>query len=422
MKALLAASLGVAVVALVFPACAEPPPPANLGPPSTLRSPFTGYESPHYKNPSAWLCLPGRADACADDLDATELLPDGSRALAQDRRLAGADDVDCFYVYPTVDMTLFPGNHTDFSSTESMARATVAQAARFRDTCRLFVPLYRQVTLGTYFRSPEAREPYLAVATSDVVDAFVHYMATYNGGRKVVLIGHSQGAEMVTRLLRRFFDDDPAMRDRLVLAMPIGGHLDVKEGSTVGGTFAHIPVCTRAGEMGCVVGYRSFAAGANVEPDAEAPAPGLVRVCVNPAELDNGPGKPFSRAFFPLRDDSRQRMRGVDGITTPFVVLRDFYSGSCHAGPGFVRYLSVSTTPPPGDVRVSPVDFSSIWLRGKLGLHILDFQLAQGDLVDLVAHRVAALRAGAPSMAPEAGRVVRSASTPSLRGPIPLTR
>ena len=36
-----------------------------------------------------------------------------------------------------------------------------------------------------------------------VVDAFLHYMGQYNRGRKVVLLGHSQGAQMIVRLLQR---------------------------------------------------------------------------------------------------------------------------------------------------------------------------------------------------------------------------
>ena len=173
------------------------------------------------------------------------------------------------------------------------------------------------------------RDRYLAVAASDVMDAFVHYMATYNGGRKIVLIGHSQGAEMVSRLLKRYFDDDPAMRERLLLALPLGGHIEVPPGETTGGTFAHIPVCTRTGETGCVVGYRSFVAGMNVEPGFDPPTPGRESVCVDPVALDGHAGQPFSRAFIPIFNEAHFSMTGVEGVTTPFVMLRDFYRGAC---------------------------------------------------------------------------------------------
>ena len=41
------------------------------------------------------------------------------------------------------------------------------------------------------------------------------------------------------------------------------------------------------------------------------------------------------------------------------------------------------------DARVSPIDLSSFWLRGRMGLHLLDLQFAQGDLIDMVARRAA---------------------------------
>ena len=45
----------------------------------------------------------------------------------------------------------------------------------------------------------------------------------------------------------------------------------------------------------------------------------------------------------------------------------------------------------PGDVRASPVNLDrSLW-RTRLGLHILDFQLTQGDLIQIVRRKVAAM-------------------------------
>ncbi len=389
-----ACGLVVAAGAVAFVAtsgCAKTPAPASPGPPPGLGSPFTGYASAHYKDPRSWLCLPGRDDACAANLDATELLPDGARVVVRDSPTPskGADKVDCFYVYPTVDLSLAPANHTSFADLGPMTRTTIAQAARFRTTCRLFAPLYRQATIGSYLRAPDVREGYLAVAASDVMDAFAHYLATYNEGRKIVLIGHSQGAEMVSRLLKRYFDDDPAMRERLLLALPIGGHIEVPTGETTGGTFAHIPVCTGKGETGCVVGYHSFIAGTNIEPGFDPPTAGRESVCVDPVALDGHAGQPYSRAF--IFNDTRFSMASVEGVTTPFVMLRDFYRGTCTKGPGGADYAAVSTAPGPNDVRESPVNMSSRWFRGKLGLHIFDFQFAQGDLVDLVARRAAAL-------------------------------
>jgi hypothetical protein len=383
-----------ALAALALLSCAHAPLRPAPGPPQDLKSPFTGFESAHYKDPSTWLCLPGRLDACGADLDATELHADGTRVTVRDTPAPGADKVDCFYVYPTVDLSLAPANHDSFSDLSPMTHATVAQAARFRNVCSLYVPLYRQVTIGTYLRgggAPSAREPYMAVAESDVVDAFLHYMGQWNAGHKIVLIGHSQGAEMTTRLLKRLFDNDPVMRDRLLLAMPIGGAVEVPKGRTVGGSFAHIPVCAQALETSCIVAYRSYAAGGQVRAGLSTPAPGNETVCVNPAELAKGGPRLFTRAFIPAGPGVRQFLHGIDNVATPFVLLRDFYEGHCIEGDAGYRYLVVAPAPTLEDKRVSPIDFGDRRLHGVLGLHILDFQFPQGDLLDLVAQRAARL-------------------------------
>jgi len=350
--------------------------------PSDLRSPFTGYESAQYAKGEKWLCLPGRADTCNRDLTATEIRADGSRAVMP-QAVAPNAAVDCFYVYPTVDQRLLVAtNHEDFSDLSAIARVTVAQAALFGQVCSLYVPLYRQVTLGTYLRRESLREEGLAVAFSDVADAFLHYMSHYNRGRKVVLLGHSQGAEMVKRLIQRFFDDDPAMRERLLLAVPIGGDFDVPLGRTTGGTFRNVPVCTKEGEVGCVVAFRSHREDSDV-PSPQRVPPDSRAVCVNPGNVAEDGGRGPLRAFFPRLE----RLAGVEGVTTPYVYYRDLYTGRCVDGPKGTRTLEISETNEPGGQRKSPIDLST-WMWGtRMGTHIADFQFAQGDLVEMVRAR-----------------------------------
>ena len=356
---------------------------------------------------ATWLCRPDLpTDPCrAADLTATELRPDGSRVLVA-HHPAAHPAADCFYVYPTVDLELVPGNHQDLGDVRKMRATTIAQAARFTEACTLWVPLYRQVTLGTYLQPKDTLERGLAVAFADVERAFAEYLSRADRSRKIVLIGHSQGAEMVVRLLRRFFDDDPAMRARLLLAMPIGGDVDVLAGDTRGGTTKNIPACTRPDETGCIVAYRTYAAGERVEPDRWAPPAGRETVCVDPSAIDRAtpstpstpttPSTPaahrLSRTYFAVWPELRGFMHGIEDVTTPFVMLRDFYGARCVRGPDGYAWLEVSGAPAAGDARRSPVELRDRRFRiGKLGLHILDMQLAQGDLVEMVARRVTAL-------------------------------
>jgi hypothetical protein len=375
----------VALAALLG-GCAVPP--RSPEPPPGLASPFTGYESARYRDPRWWLCMPDRQDACAGNLDATELRPDGTRVEVRDTVRPGRDDVDCFYVYPTVDVRLWPASHEDFGDLRAMTYATVVQAARLRSVCRLYVPLYRQTTIGAYLWGDAERAPYRDVAVSDVVDAFLEYMGQYNQGRKIVLIGHSQGGEMVVELLKRFFDHDPAMRERLLLAMPIGWPVEVLPGKTVGGTFDTLPICTEHGQTGCVVAYRSYEAGRAATSGRATPHEGRESACVEPSVLAHGTHV-MTRSFFPVpgwygMPGWALSLEGEGEVRTPFVMVRGVYEGRCVSrGDGF-RYMAVQLREGPG-IAPTPMDLKTWWLHGQLGYHLFDMHLEAGDLMDLIA-------------------------------------
>jgi pimeloyl-ACP methyl ester carboxylesterase len=346
--------------------------------------------------------MPGRHDACAANLDATDLLPDGTNVEVTDTVAPGADQVDCFYVYPTVDLRPWAASHENFADLGAISATAIMQAARFRNVCRLYVPLYRQTTIGAYLAGDTARAPYREVAVSDVVDAFLQYMGQYNGGRKIVLLGHSQGGEMVVALLQKLFDHDPLMRERLLLAMPIGWPIEVEPGKATGGTFETIPVCSAPGQTACVVAYRSYDAHATAKIGRARPTPGRQSVCVEPSRLAHGTTT-MSRSFFGVPGwfglpGAVFGLQGTGTVKTPFVMVRDAYEGTCVDGANGFRYLAVSVK----DGRSSPIDLDRWWLHGELGLHILDMQLEAGDLLDLVAERAKALAPATPAPPPTA--------------------
>jgi pimeloyl-ACP methyl ester carboxylesterase len=369
--------------AVIVSACARPADVAVANPAAVNMPPA------HYERPEMWLCRPDLpTDVCRGDLDATELRRDGSRVVVPFVP-ATMPNVDCFYVYPTVDMAMVPGNHTDFTDTTRMRDATRAQAARFGAACRVIAPLYRQITFDTYLVPREEREPRLKAAFADVLDAFRWYLAHLNEGRRIVLIGHSQGAEMVVRLLLALFDGDARMRARLLVAMPIGGDVQVEEGSATGGTFRNIPLCTSVEELGCIVAFNTFLPEGVARPWPDPSGAGRRTACVNPADVGGAAKHQLSGAAFLVTSPFTGAVFAYTGATTPFVVLRDFYSVWCVDRADGRRYLAVEATPGPGDVRESPVDLSrSIW-RSRLGLHVLDVQFAQEDLVHLVEQKAA---------------------------------
>jgi hypothetical protein len=364
-------------------ACAHPAPVAP-----TSESPAPGPLN--YERSESWLCRPDLAsDACRGDLDATELRPDGSRVVVP-FVAAAQPKVDCFYVYPTVDMELVAGNHTDFSDTGQIVETARAQVARFGEVCRIFAPLYKQMTIGTYFSADADHERRFQVAFDDVSAAFRWYLAHADANRRIVLVGHSQGAQMIERLLRTMFDGDPALRSRLLVAMPIGGDVAVAAGSPKGGTFQNIPLCTAEDELGCVVAYNTFRPAGVRRPWPGPPPAGDRSACVNPGDVATGGKHSLSMAVFATHSRYRDDMPGAAWAKTPFIALPGFYDAWCTDGQDGFRFLAVEEAHRPGDVRQSPIDLTTALWRTKLGLHLLDMQFAQGDLVRLIERKVAA--------------------------------
>jgi len=250
-----------------------------------------------------------------------------------------------------------------------------AQAARFASTCRLFVPLYRQLTVnalltGKYF-DPAAQ----ALAAADVRDAWRNYLAHDNDGRGVVLIGHSQGAMALTRLIKTEIEPNDAVRRRLVSALLLGGRVTTAAGSDVGGDFAKIPACRHAAQTGCVVAWSSFASPPPSNAFFGVAPPGREAMCTDPAALDGHTS--LLHPYLPS-----DRVPGA-GSATGFVAYPNSITGACRHR-GAATWLQVTRVP--GSAIPTPKqDLGPQW-----GLHAGDVSLALGDLVEIVAKQAAA--------------------------------
>lgn len=348
-----------------------------------------------YDDPALWLCHPDKApadDAClGSDLTMTELLPDGSTALVE-HEVAADPAFDCFYVYPTVDLRLTPGQTENFNDIDQELDPLLNQAARLTSMCRVFAPLYHQVTIGT-FQSPEA-PALLDAAYQDVKAAFDSYLARHADERPLVILGHSQGTYMTTRLVQEVVEPDPALRGRLLAAVLLGGGVSVPPGQLVGGTFAELPLCSAPDELGCVLAWRTYAAELPPAPGNQSPdLPGNDVACTNPAALDGSPA-PARGAIFPTFTHQELVFPKIDfgqPIDTPFVLLRDFYRFSCEADSDGLHFLAIAPDPAPGDLRSDPIDVHAPLLGPEfLGLHVFDYNYAAQDILALIAAKAAA--------------------------------
>ena len=332
-----------------------------------------------------WLCRPGETDdPCRSDLTTTVVGPGGVTRI---ERLSPSarPAVDCFYVYPTVS-----GQATVNANLAIDPRLQVvafAQVARFSQMCRVFAPVYRQITLTALDHTSRITRAAALVAYNSVLRAFRDYLAHYNDGRGIVLIGHSQGAAILTRLVARQVDAVPAVRRRLVSALLLGGNVTNVD-------FAHIPACTSTTQTGCVVAYSSFtskpSAGSQFgRTTSDAGVPLLSHspsahdhvLCVNPASPSGG--RALLHPAVPSLVMAFLGGRGLPSISTPWVALPDRYESECESS-GDATWLQV--TP----VRPGTVPALARLQDPAIGLHILDVNIALDDLVRLARTQAAA--------------------------------
>jgi hypothetical protein len=343
---------------------------------------------------TVWLCRPGLADdPCTADLTATRIPAQGKRTVVS-ASSATSSPYDCFYVYPTVSNQKTANSNLSVEPAE--IGAAVSQASRFSSVCQVWAPMYRQRTSASLAlglgNDPTADE----IAYQSLLAAWNDYLTNLNDGRPVVFIGHSQGAAMLIRLLAAQVDPDPTLRGRMVSAIILGGNVTVSTGQSVGATFAHLPLCTKATMTGCVIAYSSFPA--EPPPDADFGRPGqgvslqsgqtdttgLSVACVNPAALAGG-----SAALSPYFVASTASPSPPVG--TPWVTYPDLYSARCRTAGG-ATWLQVSVTKRSGDHR--PVVTET--LGPSWGFHVDDVNLALGNLVaDVAAEEAAYHRANA---------------------------
>jgi hypothetical protein len=337
-----------------------------------------GRDSVARASPSTvWLCRPGVAnDPCTSSLATTVVASSGATSVV-DSRPARGSRFDCFYVYPTVSRELTP--NSDLVVRKAEIAAAVAQASHFSTVCRVFAPMYRQVTLSALVAHPTLAVPraYETTAYDSLLAGFDDYLAHFNRGRPIVFIGHSQGAAILIDLLKHVVDDDAKLRARLVLAVILGGDMEVRTGSLTGGSFEHIPLCSRARESGCVIAYSSFPSeppasalfgrpgqGVALQSQQTAKA-GLEVACVNPASLSGG-----SAALAPTFPS--------DGLApTPWVSYPGLYSAACRTANG-ATWLDVQKATGSSDKRPTVTE-----LEGPdWGYHTDDVNLALGNLIE----------------------------------------
>lgn len=353
----------------------------------------------NYSDPAAWLCRPGRRDACSQDQTATVVRENGTTSI--ERYTPALNPlVDCFYVYPTVSTD--PTPNSDMHADIAEMRVIEQQFARFGGVCRQYAPLYRQVTL-TALRAnmlkvgsmPANRE----LAYDDVRDAWRYYLAHDNRGRGFVLIGHSQGSGILTRLIKEEIDAKPAQR-QLISALLAGTRLPIPGRSASPMAFRSVPLCRSATQLGCAVAFASFRIDSPPPPNSrfgKVEGSGEPAACVNPAALGGGEGQldAYLASRVAIADSAippKPWVKSGPPVTTPFVKVPGLLSARCLEQNGF-GYLAVTTHGDAAGRRVDEIT-GDVVSRGVTlkdwGLHLIDMNLTMGNLISLVRDESAA--------------------------------
>lgn len=353
--ALLASTLAIAQT----PAPAPPPPP-----------PFdsqTPAPAPDYAQASAWAALPGVKGPA-------DTVPEGRR------HAAGLRGIDVFYVHPTTFRTPDRWNADPADAKLNAwtdASVIARQAAVFNVCCNVFAPRYRQASfLATRdrFMEGDGGKAY-ALAYSDVLRAFDQWQASRNHGRPFILAGHSQGGEMMMRLLADRIDGTP-LQKRMIATYAIG--IDFSVGY-FGRRYRTLTPCDTPEQTGCVLAWNAVTPQADLKMLAGfagsrfahiyGPEAGRQPLCINP--LTFNATRPAA-----ARTVSKGAVPGDPGEGPVQALVSGKVSARCDSG-----FLVVDADPA---LELKPLPGGS--------LHYHEYGLFYADIQANVARRIRAFR------------------------------
>jgi hypothetical protein len=348
---------------------------------------------------AAFLCLPGQAaDPCTSSLTVSAVTAAGTVKAATWPQSAAASKFACFYVYPTASEAKTA--NADLAVTKLETYITNQQTAAFSQVCDVWAPLYREQTLPTVLKGLAGDQSLMRssfiTAYNSILPAWRSFLAR-TGSKPIILIGDSQGAAILIHLISTEVDHEPSVLHRLLVAVLVGGNLQVPAGKLVGSTFTKVPLCTSATQTGCAIAFSSFPA----EPPADAvfgrPGQGTSLqglqttkagqqvACVNPAALAGGTGElaPY------IQTNTALGLK--EPVHTTWVTYPELYSATCQQGGGasWLQITSLAgssgTRPVVSEYGVSAVDTGPAW-----GLHGYEYGLTLGNLLKDVTGEEAA--------------------------------
>ena len=198
-----------------------------------------------YADPLLWMARPGLGAR-----DPARFLPDN--AVKDEAPVKAA----VFFVHPTSYMSRDHWNAPlDDTDSQTLANRLVrGLASAFNASSNLWAPQYRQATFGAFLTEAPETQQALDLAYGDVARAFDQFLSEAPKDEPIVLVGHSQGAFHLRRLMREKVAGTP-LAHRVAAVYAIGWPISLEHDLPLMG----LPACTAPQQAGCVLSWMSFA-------------------------------------------------------------------------------------------------------------------------------------------------------------------
>jgi hypothetical protein len=163
----------------------------------------------------------------------------------------------------------------------------------------------------------------------------------------------------------------------------------------VGGAFNSLPLCHSPTQTGCVITYASFRS--TVPPPENSrfgrvQGEGMQAACTNPAALGGGSGELHAylsaggRSIVGSAAEPRPWVTPPQAIDTPFVSVPGLLTAQCVSNEKG-SYLEVTVHGNPSDPRTDDITGDVVTngqVNASWGFHLIDVNLAMGNLLDIV--------------------------------------
>jgi hypothetical protein len=224
--------------------------------PSAEFAPIAPLEANAYEDPALWFSRPGIG---VKDPARWQPAYTADRGLLPAPAEPTAPAFAVFFIHPTSYLNRSSWNapleNGGDPEAERIARIYLrGMASPFNAASEIWAPRYRQATMGAFLTDIPEADKAIDAAYADVREAYRYFLSSIAPDTPIVLVGHSQGALHLKRLLAEDVRGSPAAA-RLVAAYVIGWPVSLQHDLPAMG----FPACAAPDQAGCVISWSSFA-------------------------------------------------------------------------------------------------------------------------------------------------------------------